>query len=202
VSYVGVDWNLVIPLIVGLISTISSGIIALFLAKIQNNTREAKDEARTASVVAGKTAEVAGKTAVDVDRIHVAVNSERTAMMARLESMAGDIRRLSVERAVLEETARAMAATLITEQTRASGVREGRREGQEANTSRDALLLQALHATPPGQERREERRDEPQAVRIVPDDTHPQTVRIAPPDEPLPVEVVEQRMRNLPDTGP
>jgi hypothetical protein len=95
-----INWNTIILGIVAalgtLLTTIATGIVAIFLAKINKSTGDTKTAAVDTQIIAKE-------TAVVVEKIHVAVNSERTAMIDEIRRLRDDILNLTTSKAVVQE---------------------------------------------------------------------------------------------------
>jgi hypothetical protein len=84
-----INWNTVILALFSLLTTIVTTFGGIYLYKIKGAT----DETRAA----------AWRTADNVDKIHTAVNSERTAMLKHVEDLKEEILNISKTNAVLME---------------------------------------------------------------------------------------------------
>jgi hypothetical protein len=83
------NWQTVVIAGFGLMGTIASGVIAIFLAKI--------------NMKAGLSLASNRKAEESIEKVHVAVNSERTAMLAKIDGLRAEILELSKSKAVMEE---------------------------------------------------------------------------------------------------
>jgi hypothetical protein len=99
------NWQTVLIAGIGLASTIVSGIVAVLLARISANTRASRVNSDATMGIAAETRESAKATAISVEKVHVAVNSERTAMLEKLEALRAEILELSMGKAVADERA-------------------------------------------------------------------------------------------------
>jgi hypothetical protein len=86
---VATNYQTVLIAVVGLASTIASGVIAIFLAKI--------------NIKAGLSLASNKKAEESIEKVHVAVNSERTAMLEKIDALRAEILELSKSKAVAEE---------------------------------------------------------------------------------------------------
>ena len=94
-----VNWNTIILAGISLLGTIFTGVMAFKMAQMKNDTR---DSARATTASAAATV----KTAESVEKIHVAVNSERTAALEEIKKLRDEILALSMAKATLEEKGR------------------------------------------------------------------------------------------------
>jgi len=93
------NWQTVIIAIIGLISTSLTLFMTYYMAKVRSNTLKAVENTE-------ETKQSAKETAASVEKVHVAVNSERTAMLEQVKTLRDEILEISKQKATLEEHAR------------------------------------------------------------------------------------------------
>jgi hypothetical protein len=97
------NWQTVLIAGIGLASTIVSGIVAVLLARISANTRASRVNSDATMGIAAETRESAKATAISVEKVHVAVNSERTKMLDEIRKLRQEIQTFTVDKAVRDE---------------------------------------------------------------------------------------------------
>jgi len=93
VSSSAINWNTIILAIISLLGTLVTSVMAYFVAKIRTTSNETK--------------EAAVKSATSMEQIHVAVNSERTALLKKVEDLRDEILQMSKDKATADEATRA-----------------------------------------------------------------------------------------------
>jgi len=101
-----INWNLIVTAISGLVVAMISGATAIFVARISSNTKRTVENSEVSKQAAIDTAD-------GVKAIHVAVNSERTAMLDKVEKLRDEILMMAKEKAITEEKLRVAAAAVI-----------------------------------------------------------------------------------------
>lgn len=94
-----INWNTIILAIISLMGTVLTGVMAIYMAKISGRTQQALTNTED-------TKTSAAATAVSVEKVHVAVNSERAAMVEKMDNLQKVVLELSKDKAKLEEHAR------------------------------------------------------------------------------------------------
>lgn len=94
----GINWNTIILAFFSLLGTTVTVVVAYLVHRVNVNAKQTLDNSEV-------TKESAVKTAESVEKVHVAVNSERTEMLRKLEEMHAKLLNLSAEKAVLTEQA-------------------------------------------------------------------------------------------------
>lgn len=88
----GINWNTIILSVIGLISATLTSFITYLMAKVRNNTRDTLANSEV-------TRDFAKETAVTVEKVHVAVNSERSKMQEELKKLNEQVAKLVQEKA-------------------------------------------------------------------------------------------------------
>lgn len=104
----GINWNTIILALFSFMGTTVSVLVAYLVHRVNVNSKKTLDNSED-------TKEFAGKTAESVEKVHVAVNSERTEMLRKLEEMHAKLLLMSTEKAVLTEQALVRSSTEPTE---------------------------------------------------------------------------------------
>lgn len=112
-----IDWNTIILAFIGFMGTVATGVITYFIGQMKNNT---------------------AATATSVEKIHIAVNSERTAALEEIRALRDEILRISKLKAALEEeqkgtkkAAEVAAVIVATDAAKQQGRSEGIKDAKE-----------------------------------------------------------------------
>lgn len=91
---VSIDWNTIIMAAIGMVGAAITSIIGYMVLRLREESALAREEAKEAKATAKVTAD-------EISKVHVAVNSERTATQTELQELRAEVLRLSTVGAVL-----------------------------------------------------------------------------------------------------
>ena len=106
-----VNWNTIILAIIGLASTGLTGVLAIYMSKMNTKAASTLDNSH-------ETKAAAQATAASMEKVHEAVNSERTAMLNEIKRLRDDMTIQASTIATLIERAKGVATAANVERTR------------------------------------------------------------------------------------
>jgi hypothetical protein len=82
-----INWNTIIIAFFSFLGTVMTGLVAMYVKRVNGNTERAEDNSLKTLNNSEQTKTSAAATTDQVEKIHIAVNSERTAMMQRIDEL-------------------------------------------------------------------------------------------------------------------
>lgn len=107
----------VVTLILAALGPVLASVAAYFASRAMGNAQEAKANTLATKSNSEAAVALATETTEEVKKIHVAVNSGRTAMEEEAKLLRGEIQKLSAENATLTEKTRGMEVAAVVKES-------------------------------------------------------------------------------------